>query len=316
VIAVLGALLASADAVFASFFELDVDAAGLVQHVVLVGVGAWTLLGLLRTASAEPAGDLPALARRLGRTEMTVLLGSIVALFATFAASQLVALSDGGKHVLSTQGLTYAEYARSGFFQLLWVATLTVGLLLCVRALVDRSDERAHRRFVTMSLVVVALTLLIVVVAVRRLGLYQDAFGLTMLRLYSALFALWVAAIIVALGAAIAGLGRDRSWLPGFAAVAGLVLLLGLNIANPEAIVVRHNLERVADGRAVDSAYLAEGLSLDAVPTIVHLLPTLDPFTQADLLARIGCPERGGGWAGFNASRDAAADALAGRCRA
>ena len=91
-------------------------------------------------------------------------------------------------------------------------------------------------------------------------------------------------------------------------------LLFGLNVANPEALVARHNLERLADGQAVDSAYLAEGLSLDAVPTIVDRLPTLDPFTQADLLARIGCPEDGRGWAGHNASRSAAAQALADRC--
>lgn len=316
VLFLLGGLLASADAVFASFFSLDIDGGNLSLHALLVLLGGWTLLGLLRTASCAPAHDLEGTTARLGRTELTVLLGSVATLFAAFAGAQVVALSAGGQKVLDTRGLTYAEYARSGFFQLLCVATLTIGLLLGVRALVDREDAEGRRRVRSLGLVVVALTLVIVVVAVRRLGLYQEAFGLTMLRLYSTLFALWVGLVVIALGATLAGIGGRRSWLPGAAAVSGLALLFALNVVNPEAVVAHYNVQRLTDGREVDSEYLAEGLSLDAVPTIVHLLPNLDDATRADLLARIGCPRRGDGWSGWNASRSAAAAAVADHCAA
>jgi hypothetical protein len=313
VVIVFGALLASADAVFASIFRVDVDTGDLLLHSFLIVLGAWVLLGLLRTASAEPVRTRGELSARLGRTEVTVLLGSIVALFGAFTVAQLVALSKGGQKVLDTAGLSYAEYARSGFFQLLWVAALTVGLLLGVRSGVE-DDPSARRRFVHLAEVVVLLTLVIVVVAVRRLGLYQDAFGLTMLRLYCTVFALWVGAVIIGLGVVIAGVRADRHWLPGAALTAGLVVLFGLNVVNPEALVARHNLDRMADGREVDAEYLAEGLALDAVPTIVDRLPALDPATQDDLRARIGCPTPGDGWAGWNASRSAAADATAASC--
>lgn len=135
-----------------------------------------------------------------------------------------------------------------------------------------------------------------------------------MLRLYSTVFALWVGAVIVGVGLLIGGVRSDRHWLPGAALLAGLVVLFGLNVANPEALVARHNLARLADGREVDSEYLAEGLSLDAVPTIVDRLAALDLVTQGELLLRIGCPERGRGWAGWNASRSAAADAIGEGC--
>ncbi len=313
ILLVLGSLLASADAVFASIFQVDLNGWDLVGHALLVAIGAWWVLGLLRTASAEPVGPRAPLTARLGRTELTVVLASVVLLFAAFAASQLVALSSGGQRVLDTSGLTYAEYARSGFFQLLWVAALTVVLLLSLRAVVG-ADVPTRRRFTVLAEVVVALTLVIVVVAVRRLTLYQDAFGLTMLRLYGTIFALWVGAVILGLGATIAGVRSDRSWLPGASVVAGLVLLFGLNVVNPEALVVRHNLDRLADGREVDSEYLAEGLSLDAVPTIVELLPSLDGATRAELLEMIGCPQRGNGWAGYNRSRAAAVAAVGDDC--
>jgi hypothetical protein len=313
VVAVLGGLLASADAVFASFFHVDVDGADIALHLFLVVLGAWGLLGLLRTASAEPLTDRPEVRPWAGPTEVTVLLGAVAVLFATFLVSQVVALTGGAEHVLDTAGLTYAEYARAGFFQLLWVAALTVALLLGLRPLV-RDDEAAARRFRALGLAVVALTLVVVAVAVRRLGLYQEAFGLTMLRLYSTVFALWVGGVVAAVGLVIAGVRSDRHWLPGAATTAALVLLFGLNLANPEALVARHNLDRLADGQEVDAEYLADGLSLDAVPTIVDALPGLDPAVQADLLVRIGCPERGDGWAGWNASRSAAADAIGTGC--
>jgi hypothetical protein len=313
VVVVLGALLASADAVFAAIFRIEADTGDLVLHAFLITLGAWVLLGLLRTASAEPVRPRGGIRARLGRTEVTVVLGSVVLLFGAFAGAQLVALSEGGQKVLDTAGLTYAEYARSGFFQLLWVAALTVALLLGLRPVVA-DDEVAPRRFRVLGEVVVVLTLVIVATAVRRLGLYKDAFGLTMLRLYSTVFALWVGGVIVGVGLVIAGVRRDRHWLPGAALVSALVGLFGLNLVNPEALVARHNLDRLAQGREVDAEYLAEGLALDAVPTIVDRLPTLDPMTQADLLARIGCPERGDGWAGWNASRSAAADAVGEGC--
>lgn len=311
VLAVLGGLLASADAVFASILRVEVGGWDLVGHGLLVIAGAWGMLGLLRTASATAIGPRPRHDLRLGRTELTVLLGSVALLFAGFAAAQLVALSGGGRHVVETAGLTYAEYARSGFFQLLWVAGLTVVLLLGLRALVREDDTEARRRFRRLALLVVALTLVIVVVALRRLGLYQEAFGLTMLRLYCSVFAAWVGLVVLSVGAAIAGAWPQRSWLPGAALVSGLVVILALNIANPEAIVVRHNVDRLADGRTVDGEYLAEGLSLDAVPTLVDRLPSLDEATRRELLASIGCPEPGHGWAGWNRSRSAAVAALA-----
>lgn len=308
VLAVLGALLASADAVFASFLAVDLDGADLLLHAVLVVVGGWSLLTLLRLASAPPTRVVRTPRSRIGRAEVSVVLGGVIALFGAFAVAQVVAIAGGAQHVLDTRGLTYAEYARSGFFQLLWVAALTVGLLLAMRA-VTSDDEPAQRRFRRLALCVVALTLVIVAVSIRRLGLYQDAFGLTMLRLYCTLFAGWIGFVVLAVGATIAGVHRSSRWLFGASAAAGLGLLLVLNVANPEAIVARHNLARIADGREVDSAYLAEGLSRDAVPTIVDRLPTLDPATRADLEARMGCLEPSDGWPAWNASRDAAAAA-------
>jgi hypothetical protein len=313
---VLGLLLASADAVFAGFFSWWSPEA-VITHGVLLGVGAWGMVGLLRLSSAERPPALPALPFRLGHVEAMVVLGALVALFTAFGAAQVVAIAGGGRHVLETAGLTYAEYARTGFFQLLAVAAITLVALVGLRAVTDLSDPVRRRRFTALSEAVIVLTLVIVVVALRRLGLYQDAFGLTMLRLYSSVFALWIGVVLVLAGAAVAGAGAERAWFPGAAIVTGLAVLLALNIVNPEAVVVRHNVDRAARTQTVDPGYLAE-LSDDAVPALVRALPDLPEPARREVLASVCAgvpPPAGRGWAAANTSRRRAIDARRQVCR-
>jgi len=117
--------------------------------------------------------------------EATIVLASVIVLFAGFAVTQVVALVGGGRHVVETAGLTYADYARSGFFQLVAVAAIALAVLLTVDAFTGSPTGRARRRLVLLSEVVIGLTLVVVVSALRRLDLYESAYGLTMLRLYA-----------------------------------------------------------------------------------------------------------------------------------
>lgn len=307
---VLGLLLASADAVFAGFFSWWSSPTELIVHAVLLGIGAWGMAGLLRLSSAEPAPAAPELPYRLGHVEAAVVLGSLVALFTAFAVAQVIAVAGGASHVLGTAGLTYAEYARQGFFQLLAVAAITLVALVGLRAVTDLSDPVHRRRFTVLGEVAIVLTLVILAVALRRLNLYTQAYGLTMLRLFSLVFTLWVATVLVLAGVALSGAGADRAWFTGAALVAGLALLLGLNALNPEAIVARHNLERAARHLAVDPVYLAE-LSDDAVPALVGALPRLPARERAVVLAAACAGEESpfDGWAAANTARRRAMDA-------
>ncbi len=96
-------------------------------------MGVWFLATLLTTGSNELA-ELPAPPRPIGAVEATVVLCGLTGLYALFAVAQLVAAMGGNDHVVQTTGLTYAEYARSGFFQLLWASGITLVALLVLRA--------------------------------------------------------------------------------------------------------------------------------------------------------------------------------------
>ncbi|MBW3614391.1 MAG: DUF4173 domain-containing protein [Actinobacteria bacterium] len=314
-ICLLALLLASADPVFASFFRLPTGGADLFAHLVFLGMGALGAAGLLRMASAPPfelAGEGP---RPLGAVEATTVLAALVGLFAAFTLTQGLAVVRGAAYVTRTAGLSYAAYARSGFFQLLAVAAITLVVLVTLRAATRLESTAARRRFLVLAEAAVVLTLVIVAGAVRRLWLYEQAYGLTMLRLCSVLFALWIGAVFLLLAASLGGVGARRAWLAPAAAVVALGGLLITNVANPEAVVVRRNVERFGSSAKLDAYYLVE-LSDDAVPELVASLPRLDPATAAFVLDVVCAGDRhpaGGLWA-YNASRQAAIDARLAAC--
>jgi hypothetical protein len=217
----------------------------------------------------------------------------------------VVGLTGGGRQVVETAGLTFAEYARSGFFQLVAVAAITFAVLLAVDVLTT-PDSATRRRLLLLSQACIALTLVIVATALHRLDLYENAYGLTMLRFYSAVFVVWVGACLVLLGGWFAG-HRRRAWFPGVAIGAGLVGLLVLNLANPEAIVVRRNMALAERSGRFDTGYLFE-LSDDAIPELVRSLPRLEAATRAAVLNHV-CSRPAtadGGWAAWNGSERAA----------
>jgi hypothetical protein len=245
-----------------------------------------------------------------------VVLAGLDVLFAAFVVSQVVAGVGGARTVLQTQGLTYAQYARSGFFQLVAVATITLVVLLALRAGTRLESGRARATFLAFSLLAVGLTLAIVGVAVHRMQLYERAFGLTMLRLYVGVAAIGIAAVFLALAVRLAGIGPRRAWLTPVALGLALTAVLALDAVNPEALVARRNADRAVETGRVDVAYLST-LSDDSVPVLVGLVPNLRGSDRralrTALCARPATEFEGS--AAWNASRERAAAALDGLCR-
>lgn len=303
------ALLASADVVFSRFVSLpNLDIGPVVGHVVVAGVLATVLVVGGLAVGAEPIDR----EHRgwFAATEVVVVLGLAAGVLALFVVSQVVALTGAGQRLVAEAGLTPAEYARGGFFQLCWASVVVVAHLALVRWLAA-PGVFGHRlvRWVAASVPVLALGL--VVVSLRRMALYDQAFGLTMLRLAVVAAAVWIGLVLCFLAVRNLGLGPDRGWVPGVAVAAGLALLLGANLANPEAFVVRHNVARAATGAEVDTSYLSS-LSDDAVPALVTAAEATDDLVlQSRLVAALDCAQDHAGVARANL-----AHVLASRTRA
>ena len=106
--------------------------------------------------------------------------------------------------------LTYAEYARRGFFELITVSGLVLPMLMAADWALSAQKQAAIRAFRIMSVVQLILVGLIMVSAAKRLLLYHDAYGLSESRLYAAAVLAWVAVSLAWFGVTVLRGLRER----------------------------------------------------------------------------------------------------------
>ena len=330
VLGVFTLLLASADLVFAhvvaGLFRLDIllrlPELGWRGGIVLES--AWVIAGGLAHALARrgPAdgpdpleADLAALPRRvgIGFVETATLLVLVDALFLGFGWLQWTYLF-GGQANVTAAGFTYAEYARRGFFELLLVAVLTLGLIVGLQALARRRSRPEAGIFQALSTLLIGLVLVLIAAALQRMLLYEEAYGYTELRLYVHVFLVWLAAVF---GWFALTLWTRPAWFAGGCSVAALGFLLTLNLINPDATIAAQNLDRYAQTGKLDAYYLTR-LSVDAVPVLLPALPQVrgaaHEILRAHLARQLQALESDPGaadWRGWNLARADAAARLA-----
>jgi len=290
IVLVFGALLVSADAAFENLvtrvFSFDVE--NVVSHIFLACVLSWIAAGLLRASFFEPPQRTVPLTRpsfvALGFVEIAIILVALDLLFAVFVALQITYLFGGEAYAKSTVGLTFAQYYRRGFFELVAVAALVLLLQLSLHWLLRKEDPRHERWFRIIACIQIGLVAVIMLSAVQRLFVYITGYGLTELRLYTTAFLSWIG-IVFAWYTATVLRGRRESFASGAVASAFAVALV-LNIINPDAIIVRTNLDRVSSDGTFDASY-ATTLSADAVPTLVDAIPLLGFHDRSDVAREI-----------------------------
>jgi len=244
---VFGSLLRSADPIFERLVALpDFDVGVLVSHVFVAGfftwiAGGWAYGALVASPERWRAPDRFPIA--LGAPDLTAALGTLTVLFAAYVLTQL-GWFFGGEHFLrETTGLTAAEYARRGFFQMVAVVALVVPLLLATRATL-KPDPALARRHTLLALPVVGLLGAIILSAALRMRLYVHYYGLTTDRLYTLVLMGWLATVLLLFTATVLR-DRGRMFVAGSVASA-LVLLVALNVVVPDLVVARVDVARAA----------------------------------------------------------------------
>jgi hypothetical protein len=314
-VVVFGVLLASADVVFARVvtapFRMAVPAS-FPGHLVGAALAALAV-GTLVTAARRTVPDRPVLSPTGGapRASWVTALAGVDAMLLLFVAIQFAHLFGGRSAVVANTGLTYAEYARSGFWQLLAVSALTLGVVAAGWTFARRSTGADRAWFAILTAVLVVLTLVVLASAFHRLALYEQEFGFTRLRILVHATILLLGAVLVATLVGVLS-GRVR-WVTTAAFALATVTLVGLNLADLDRTVAEHNLARFHDTGKIDVAYLGS-LSPDASPVLVEALPGLPRDVRDDLAGQLDCTrlELQGTepWTAANLSRAAARAAL------
>ena len=316
------ALFAAADAVFAKIagdlFSWNLDLGTLPARIAFAIAVGWLSAGLFTFVTVgkadEPAtGETAPTRLQIGSAEATTVLVVLDLLFAGFVALQGAYLF-GGQDTLAASGLTYAEYARRGFFELLVAAFAVGGLVVAAEATVARRTAA----YVAGAIGLVVLTAVVLGSALLRLRLYQEAYGWTELRFYVLAAIAWLA--VGCLLAAIAIATNRSRWLLHAMVAVSIGFGIALNVIGPVHLVAEQNIARAVhpglvapDGETgLDLGYLAT-LGDDALPLLADSVCELPGSLGGDAhqvvklwIERLANNEAGKAWQAWNLSRERA----------
>ncbi|MFG3600831.1 DUF4153 domain-containing protein [Micromonospora chersina] len=309
VLLVFGSLLSSADAAFSEVLTAvvpEINIGTVFRWIFLAAVGGLIAVAAVYTLAAPPdlsTVDRPS-SRRLGVLEWAPAIGALTLLFVGFVIVQFTVLFGGERHVQKVAGLSYSEYARSGFWQLLFVTLLTLAVLGGVSRWASR-ERPAERHLLRVLLgLLSALSVVIVVSALSRMWTYQKVYSFTGERIFVMAFELLLGAVFLMILAA--GVRWQGRWIPGTTVALAVAMLLGLAVLNPEDYAAKRNILRYERTGKIDAWYL-RALSADATPALTGLP---DPVRRCTLSWIADDLEESDPWYAWNLGRYRARQAL------
>lgn len=302
IVMIFASLLASADVVFNQRLEDFVEVFKLenlpeyIFRMIYILVIGYALAGIFLHASTESKDEKlvgeekPIIPAFLGFIESSIVLGSVVALFASFVVIQFQYFF-GGTTNINVTGYTYAEYARKGFGELVAVAFFALMMLLSLTGVTKRETETQRKSYSGLGIALVALLLVMLVSAYQRLNLYEAAYGFSRLRTYTHVFLIWIGLLLVT--TIVLEILRKERMFAFAMLIASFGFAISLPILNVDAFIVNQNIQRELNETAIedlDSVYFVE-LSDDAVPPLVAALqtPSLPDSVHEKVAAALAC---------------------------
>lgn len=150
-------------------------------------------------------------------------------------------------------GYTYAEYARRGFFELLFVTMINLSVTIAV-IYTTKMVQGILKKAIRLALSVLVLSSgVILLSAMMRMMMYEDAYGFTFLRVLVHSFMIFLMFI---LAYTLVKIWLEKLSLFHFYFIASLLYYIGINIINLEQIVVNKNMARYEETGKIDIAYL------------------------------------------------------------
>ncbi len=198
----------------------------------------------------------------------TVILLIMDLLYAFFIVVQSTALFGGPAYLERVSGLSYAEYARSGFFQLVFVAGLNLTLILV--ALRFGKGEGKQLWLKWLGTVLILESGLILLSAAYRMTLYVSVYGLSLKRFLT----YWgMAMLTLFFAVALRSVWKEGAAFFKTAFVIAVTGWLILNYCNVDRCVARYNVAMWQENQSevIDLTYLTHGLSYDALKEIEEL---------------------------------------------
>jgi hypothetical protein len=208
-------------------------------------------------------------------------------------------------------GFTYSEYARRGFFELIFVTLINFAILLLSIGLTNKESKTGNMVMGILHSLVVFCTLVMLLSAHYRMSMYEEAYGYTYLRILTHLF---MAFLFILFIITLYKIWNERiSVLKPFI-IAALVSYVIINYINIDVLITNENLTRYDKTGKIDVYYFND-LSYDAVYGLMYLADVKDANLASEAKGIMDSKrkelQREKPWQGFNFSEYNAKKVLA-----
>lgn len=241
--------------------------------IVLLGMGLFGLVwGFVDSKtynwSTEPKTEygpiLPPLSFKVDPVIMTTILIAINTVYVLFVAVQFSYLFGAWEGVLPKDS-SYAEYARSGFFELIMVTAINFVILMLAMLSEGKRSGLLPKIINILLYILVGCSTVMLYSAYTRLTLYEEAYGYTYIRflVHAFMIFLGLLLIIAALRIAIQRLPLAKCYI-----ALGLAAYVVMNYIGMDVIIANKNIDRYEASGNLDADYLFQ-LSPEAIPTLI-----------------------------------------------
>jgi len=204
-------------------------------------------------------GEIPEKKKETGTIKLLlIILNIIYIIFDIIQIKSLLLHSIG-------ETISYAEYARQGFFQLMVVSLINLCVILYTKRYNNKKD---NKKIKILSIVLVVLTFIIIISSFIRMYLYEQEFGYTLLRLlvYISLFTETICLI-----STIIYIVKDKFNIVKSYMVILITVYIIINYINIDKIIVVNNIDRYYKKKDIDLVYLMNNHA-DNIPELAKFL--------------------------------------------
>jgi len=196
----------------------------------------------------------------------------ICLIYVLFFVSQSAYFMSAFSSVIPTD-FTYAEYARRGFFELCMVSVINSCIIAAVTTITKQSPSKKINILKIYIVTIAVFTLMLIATALSKMVMYINAYGLTLLRVYTSWFMILLACIfIVVIIRQFVNPKKMNFFMIVFVIFA--VLFAALIFCDIDAIIAQYNIENHLNGNleSLDYEMLIYELSDSAVEYIVPVV--------------------------------------------
>jgi hypothetical protein len=165
---------------------------------------------------------------------------------------------------------TFAEYARKGFFELLFVTLINLSITVIVLTFVNRATSFMRRATQFMLTILVLASSIMLSSAFLRLSMYEEAYGFTFTRVLVHSFMIF---LVVIFTYTLVKIWVEKVSLFHFYFITSLIYYTAITVIDLDKIVMKENMNRYETSGKIDVHYL-NNLSYRGVLGLIDLYET------------------------------------------